>query len=186
MILGHFLLNVNEVNAFVLGCSETKEAMLIDAGAYDEAVPSFVEAHGLSLGKIFITHGHFDHVAGLEEYVERFKAEVISASTSIAGCPCTQVGHGDSVQVGNLVGKVVSTPGHTPDGLSLIFPGQIFAGDALFAGSVGGTTNPEDYEQQLDHIRKNLFCCPGHYEVHVGHGPSTTVAIESSSNPFFV
>lgn len=186
MILGHFLLDVNEVNAFVLGCGDTKEAVLIDAGAFDPAIPAFVEEHELKLNTIFITHSHFDHVDGLKAAVDHFGAKVYAATNPVGGCDAEAVEDGDEVRVGNLVGKVVATPGHTPDGLSLIFPGIIFSGDALFAGSVGGTSDDENHQLQLDHIRKNLFTQPDDYEIHVGHGPSTTVAIERNSNPFFV
>lgn len=187
MIFGHFLLNVIEVNGFIFGCKETKEAMLIDVGEFSPAMPKFVEDHGLNLKTIFITHDHYDHVAGLQAAVDHFGAQVISGTEALGDFKVDRVvGHGDEVQVGKHTGRVVDTSGHTPVGLTLIFPGMVFSGDALFSGSVGGTGNPENYEQQLDLIRKNIFDLPGDYEIHVGHGPSTTVAIERDSNPFFV
>lgn len=186
MIVRHFLLDINEVNAFVVSCTETKEAMLIDVGEFNKAIPEYVESAGLTLSSIFITHDHFDHTGGLKEAAEHFGAEVVSGNPSPGGFPARQVRHGDSVRVGIHLAKVVDTPGHTPDGVSLIFPGHIFAGDALFSGSVGGTQTPELAKQQIDHIRKNLFNQPDDYEVHVGHGPSSTVAIEKGYNPLFV
>lgn len=186
MIFQHFLLDCNEVNAFILACSDSREAVLIDVGLFDPAIPAFVEEHDLILNTIFITHDHYDHTGGLAEAAKHFGATVISGTSQPGGYEAQQVAHGDKVYVGNLVGEVVATPGHTPDGLSLIFPGMVFAGDALFAGSVGGTASPELAEQQIDHIRKNLFTLPVHYEVHVGHGPSTTIGIERACNPFFV
>ncbi|NLT59553.1 MAG: MBL fold metallo-hydrolase, partial [Candidatus Hydrogenedentes bacterium] len=85
-----------------------------------------------------------------------------------------------------LAGRVLATPGHTPDALSLAFPGMVFTGDALFAGSVGGTASPALARQQLDAIRNHIFSLPADTEIHTGHGPSSTVAIESRYNPFFV
>ena len=82
--------------------------------------------------------------------------------------------------------EVIATPGHTPDALSLAFPGMVFTGDALFAGSVGGTASPALARQQLDAIRNHIFSLPEDTEIHTGHGPSSTVAIESRYNPFFV
>lgn len=187
MILGHFRLNPIEVNAFIFGCPETKEAVLVDVGEWDTRLPEFVEAEGLKLSTIFITHDHHDHVGGLAEAAEHFGAKVISGTDQPGGYTVDRVvGQGDEITVGNMTGKVVDTSGHTPVGLSLIFPGTVFSGDALFAGSVGGTNSPENYEQQIENIRKNLFTLPGEYEVHVGHGPSTTIGIEREYNPFFV
>ena len=187
MIVGHFMLNVIEANAFVFGCSETREAILIDAGEFPAAIPEFVEAHGLNLNTIFITHDHYDHVAGLEEAAKHFGATVIAGTPQPGGFAVDRVvGHGDEITVGRHVGRLVDTSGHTPVMLSLIFQGHVFSGDALFAGSVGGTSAPELHEQEIDLIRKNLFDLPGDYEVHVGHGPSTTIEIERTYNPFFV
>lgn len=185
MIVKHFLLNVNEVNAFVAACPQTREAMLIDAGDYDERIGAFVSEHRLKLEKIFITHDHFDHTDGLAAYVKRFGAEVISGVSPVGGCAARIVKHGDELTLGGLVGKVFSTPGHTPVGLTLVFPGHAFTGDALFAGSVGGTGSKENYNLQLDAIRKHIFTLADDTLVHVGHGPSSTVAIERKYNPFF-
>ncbi len=186
MIVRHFLLDVNEANVFIVACEETGEAVLVDAGAFDEAVPAFLKDRGLTLKKVFITHNHFDHTDGLREYVSRFDAEVVAGIKSVAGCPATRVRHGDTVRVGTLSGTVLETPGHTPEGVSLAFPGHVFTGDALFAGSVGGTSSEADKQRQLDAIRAHIFTLPPDTEIHVGHGPSSTVAIESQYNPFFV
>jgi glyoxylase-like metal-dependent hydrolase (beta-lactamase superfamily II) len=80
---------------------------------------------------------------------------------------------------------VLATPGHTPDSLSLSFPGVVFTGDALFAGSVGGTGSPRNASQQIEAIRKHIFALPDDYEIHPGHGPASTVAVERGCNPFF-
>jgi len=187
MILGHFRLNPIEVNAFIFGCPETKEAVLVDVGEWDTRLAEFVESEGLKLTTIFITHDHGDHVDGLPEAAAHFGATVIAGTEKPGGYAVDRVvGHGDEITVGNMTGKVVDTCGHTPVGLSLIFPGTVFSGDALFSGSVGGTNSPESYELQLENIRKNLFNLPAEYEVHVGHGPSTTIGIEREFNPFFV
>lgn len=186
MIVKHFLLDVNEANAFIAHCEQTREAMLIDAGELSAAIPDYVEAKGLRLTAIFITHDHYDHTGGLSEAVKHFGAAVYAGSPRPGGVKAKVVRQGDTLPLGKLRGAIAATPGHTPDGLSLIFPGHVFTGDALFAGSVGGTGSPELAAQQLERIRHNLFTLPGDYAVHVGHGPSTTIEIERSFNPFFV
>jgi hydroxyacylglutathione hydrolase len=180
-------LNPIEVNTFIFGCSETKEVMIVDLGEWDERIPAYIEEHGLTVTKLFVTHDHHDHTDAIPDAVERFKPWTVSGTEAPGGHVMDEVvSHGDVVTIGNLSGYVVNTSGHTEVGLSLIFPGIVFSGDALFAGSVGGTTTPETYEQQLDNIRKHLFTLPDDYEVYVGHGPATTIGIERKSNPFFV
>ncbi len=187
MTFGHFRLSVIEVNAFVLSCAETNEAVLVDCGEFDPRIPEFVEHHGLHLTTIFITHDHYDHVQGLRDAATHFGAMVVAGTESPGGYRADRiVKPGDTVQIGTLTGRVVDTSGHTPVGLSLIFPGRVFTGDALFAGSVGGTSNPEDYDRQLANIRNNLFPLPDDTLVHCGHGPSSTIGIEKRYNPFFV
>lgn len=180
--LGHL-----EVNTYLIACFQTREAALIDAGAWGDAIPQFVEARGLTVKTIFITHNHFDHIQGLPKIVEHFGAQVIAGTPELDGAKVDRVvKHGDEVKVGRHAGRVVDTSGHTPVGISLVLPPLIFTGDALFAGSVGGTSNDTDANHELDQIRKNLFTLPGHYEVHSGHGPATTIEIERTYNPFFV
>jgi len=146
----------------------------------------FVTDHGLNLAKVFITHDHHDHSEALGLVVERFHPKVYAGTDVVGGVAAERLAHGNTLRVGTLTGTVLATPGHTPEGVSLAFPGHVFTGDALFAGSVGGTGSPALYEQQLSHIRANIFVLPGDTEIHSGHGPATTVAIERGYNPFFV
>lgn len=195
MIFQHFRLNVPalETNAFVIGCEHSKEAMLIDAGIFEDGIKAFLFEQSLSLSAVFLTHGHWDHTDGLGDVLAAWPdATVYHHTDSVAGVAATPLKQGDTLALGSIRGRVVETPGHTPDGISLILdetparPGMVFPGDALFAGSVGGTSNPHDYETQIEHVRRNLFTLPGHYEIHVGHGPSSTIDIERAYNPFFV
>jgi len=186
MIFRSFQLNVNESNAFVLACDETREALLVDVGALAPEIEDFLSDNQLSLVKIFITHDHFDHTGGLAQAVGRYGAEVLCGKTGMAGHGTRPVAHGDEVRIGTLAGKVLATPGHTPDSISLVFPGLAFTGDALFAGSVGGTTSPARAGEQIDAIREHILSLPDDYEIHPGHGPASTVGIERAHNPFLV
>jgi glyoxylase-like metal-dependent hydrolase (beta-lactamase superfamily II) len=186
MIFRHFLLDVNESNAFIVGCEDTREALLVDAGDYDAGISGFLDQERLKLTKIFITHDHYDHTGGLGEFTRRYKAEVLAGASNAGGQRATRVRAADTVRVGNLTGKVLETPGHTQDSVSLAFPGHVFTGDALFAGSVGGTSSQSAARQLLDAIQTQIFSLPLDTEIHTGHGPSSTVAIESEHNPFFV
>lgn len=185
MILAQFILKPLEANAFILGCPDTREAMLIDAGECDPRFDAFLQAHGLTLTAVFITHTHYDHVDGLPEIVAKVNPRVYSFHDEVKGCKTHRVEHGSTIRFAKLEGEVFYVPGHIDDMLCLHFPGMLFSGDALFAGSVGGTNSPENYQRQIEGIRQHLFPLPGETLVHCGHGPSTTIAIEREHNPFF-
>lgn len=183
----HARLDINEANAFIAACPETKEALLIDAGEWNDEIAGFLEDNGLKLSAIFITHDHYDHTEGLRDALKYAgDVPVYAYKPMIEGLSTTQVKPGDKIHVGKRTGMLYHTPGHTPDGLTLVFPGHAYTGDALFNGSVGGTGNTADYDRQIAAIRDHIFTLPPETRVHSGHGPSTTVAIESQCNPFFV
>ncbi len=186
MIFRPFLLAVNEANAFVLACGETGEAILIDAGDFDSRIEDFLNEKRLNLTTVFITHDHYDHTGGLNSIVTRWRVQVLSGRGMAGGAFARKAKHGDSVRVGSLTGRVLATPGHTTDSVSLAFPGIVFTGDALFSGSIGGVMSPQDGKVEAEHIRKNIFTLPDEYEIHPGHGPASTVGIERHYNPFFV
>jgi glyoxylase-like metal-dependent hydrolase (beta-lactamase superfamily II) len=185
MIFRHFRLDINEANVFVVGCEATKEALLVDVGDLDPRIEDFLEEHTLRLTTIFITHDHYDHTGGLGRVVAEHDVKVIRGNRG-AAYQNHMASHGDEVRVGNLAGKVLAVPGHTPDSLCLVLPGMVFTGDALFAGSVGGTSSPSHAREQLTALRKHVLSLPDDYEIHTGHGPSSTVGIERNYNPFFV
>ena len=184
MILRHSLTEANESNVFIVGCEESREALMVDAGGYDRAMAGFLDEQGLRLTTIFITHDHYDHTGGLAEAAARDGAVVLAGGSRAGGMRAQTVRHGDTVRAGALTGKVLATPGHTPDSVSLAFPGHVFTGDALFAGSVGGTASSSAARQQIAYLRDNILSLPPETEIHPGHGPSSTVAIERRSNPF--
>ena len=186
MIFWHFRLDVEEANSYIVACPETREALLVDVGEWTPAMEQFLEMQRLRLSQVFITHDHYDHRDGLADVVKRFAPEVHAGKAEILGIAAAKVGHGDTIGIGALCANVLATPGHTPEGLSLAFPGHVFTGDVLFAGSVGGTGSAELFQQQLDHIRRHIFSLPGSTEIHPGHGPASTVEIERQYNPFFL
>ncbi|HRI89740.1 MAG TPA: MBL fold metallo-hydrolase [Candidatus Hydrogenedentes bacterium] len=186
MIVKQFPLNVIEVNAHIAACEQTHEAVLIDAGDFDDRIVAYLRERALKLKTIFITHDHYDHVEGLAQFADAFGAAIIAGTSPIGGCDARVVGHGDTIQVGAVCGRIYSTPGHTPIALCLYFPGHVFTGDALFAGSVGGTSSQENYDMQIAAVREHILSLPPDTIVHPGHGPASTVAVERRFNPFFV
>lgn len=185
MIFRHFLIDVNESNAFIIGCEETRETLLVDVAEWDPRIPAFLEEHKLRITTIFITHNHYDHSGGLAQAIAATRATAYSGNGRAGGMRVQHAKHGQVLTVGNIKGTVLATPGHTPDGISLALPGMVFTGDALFSGSVGGTSSRSQAEEQIEAIRKHILTLPGDYEIHTGHGPSSTAAVERRFNPFF-
>ncbi len=186
MILAHFLTDTNEANMYVLGCEENHKALLIDAPTYDPRLAPFLDKHDLELEGIFITHEHYDHTGGLTELIRRYKATVYAGRERIAGVKARLLRQDDRITVGRIVGHVLELPGHTPCSIGLVMPGMVFTGDALFAGSIGGTTTVRDRDCETAHIQKHVLTLPDDFRIFPGHGPSSTVFVEKSYNPFFV
>src|SRR5699024_3767474 len=92
------------------------------------------------------------------------------------------------IKIAHFTFKVVATPGHSPGGVSFIFEDDEFVitGDALFAGSVGRTDFPGSEPKELiPNIRQKLYTLPSSFTIYPGHGDSSTLAHEMTTNPFF-
>ena len=173
---------VLETNCYVTACTKTNETIIVDPGEYTDRIAEIVSENGLKVRYIFITHDHFDHTGGLGEVKRRFGGEVLSGRNTVGG---RVVDEGDLVPLGVFQGKVLSTPGHTSDSLSLAIGDHVFVGDAVSAGAVGGTASRAQHELLVASIRDKIFPLGDHVQIYTGHGPCTTVGIERVFNPFF-
>ncbi|MCX7013642.1 MAG: MBL fold metallo-hydrolase, partial [Candidatus Sumerlaeota bacterium] len=100
MIFQHFLLDSNESNLYVIACEETREAALIDAGAFDPRVVDFVRERGLRVKAVLVTHGHWDHTGGLDRYLRAFGCRAL-------GSP--DVRDGQVIEIGRLTIRALTT-----------------------------------------------------------------------------
>jgi hydroxyacylglutathione hydrolase len=172
-------------NAYVLGCAETHEGVIIDPGDEGRRLVLLAQTLGLQIGKVLITHGHVDHVLLYESCVMQAQLFGIKASDPppIDG----ELADGQLLAIGKLEARVIGTPGHSEGGVSfyLAAPGLLFSGDTLFQGGIGRTDLPGGSMKQLmSSIRDKLLTLPGDTRVFSGHGAPTTVQIEQRSNPF--
>jgi len=184
MILRHFLLDVNDTNGYLVACSKTREAMIIDPGEVCRDLETAIEAENLKPLFIAVTHDHYDHTGGVPALVERFGATLVSRSGTTCGIRGRALSEGDSLELGRLTFLVLETPGHTPDSISFAVEDIVFTGDALFAGSVGGTSSVKDFETEIAGIRTRILTHPRATRLFPGHGPPSTVAVEATFNPF--
>lgn len=193
-----------QVNCHLVGCQTTGEAMVIDPGDEPARILAALEDAGLTAKVVVNTHGHFDHIGGNRDLLAATGAELLlhaddlpllqgaavhAANYGLETTPSPQptrlLVEGDTVQVGELSFSVLHVPGHSPGSICLLGEGHLFAGDVLFAGSIGRTDLPGGNHQQLiDGIRSKLLVLPAETVVHTGHGPDTTIGEERYSNPF--
>jgi glyoxylase-like metal-dependent hydrolase (beta-lactamase superfamily II) len=97
----------------------------------------------------------------------------------------TEAREGDRVVAGAVDLEVIHTPGHSPGSITLVGEGAVFAGDTLFAGSIGRTDLPGgDTQALLDAVKDKLFRLDDDLPVYPGHGPATTLGQEKETNPF--
>lgn len=192
-------------NCYILGCEETKEALVIDPGAEASRILQWLDDKGLKAKYIVNTHGHIDHIGANDEIreatgakllIHREDAEMLvdpKKNLSVFVGPAISLKaadetleHGDSIKVGNIKLEVMHTPGHSLGGISLKFDGVLFSGDTLFAEGVGRSDFPGGcHETLLASIKRELFTLPDETKVYPGHGPSTTIGYEKENNPFF-
>jgi len=192
MYIEHFLLTeVNETNSYLVGCLQTRQAALIDAGGFDTRIVNTARREGLNVTWILITHDHYDHTGGLAEYRDEFPdARIVAGCKKPGGVKAQKADDGHTLQVGSLAVRTLAIPGHTPDCVAYYFTREtppavsaLFAGDILFAGSVGGASGA-NHDSEIRGIREKILTLPESTPIYTGHGPGTTVGIEKGHNPF--
>jgi hydroxyacylglutathione hydrolase len=207
MIQKGLIVGLLEVNCYILGDEDTKEAVVIDPGGDEDAILDVLNTNGLQLKLIIDTHGHFDHVDANQPLKDATGAQIAIHELDAAALsqPSQEamfftgnrirmseadilLKEGDTLSFGKYRLKVLHTPGHTPGGISLILEDHpyVYVGDLLFAGSIGRTDFPGgSYEALINAVRTKIFPLGDNYIVYPGHGPVTTVAQERKYNPFF-
>ncbi|MEE8398563.1 MAG: MBL fold metallo-hydrolase [Desulfobacterales bacterium] len=191
-------------NCFILGCDRTKEAVVIDPGDDVDRILHMLAESKLKVKYIVNTHGHFDHVGGNKRQKDVTGAELLihagdapmleGAASSAASmgmrteaspAPDRLLEDGDTLTVGDITLTVIHTAGHSAGGICLHTDGILFAGDTLFAGSIGRTDFPGgNHELLLSNIREKLYPLGDDIRVFTGHGPETTIGRERRFNPF--
>jgi len=203
LVLGEF-----ENNCYIARSSdEASDCLIIDTGLDVQPLLKFLERGKLTPAAVILTHGHIDHIAGVETlrtkypsilvYIHKLDAEMLGDAnvnlSILAGSPLTAgkadhlIDEGDIIDKAGIQLLVIHTPGHTPGGICLYSEkgGIIFVGDTLFAGSIGRTDFPNGNMRQLiKGIKHKLFALPEETIAYPGHGPETTIGREKAGNPF--
>jgi len=203
------VLNPFQENTYIV-FDQSGEAIIIDAGCYSqsevEEVQRFVDSKNLKVKYIVTTHGHIDHILGIESLKDIYRVEslahaedlpLIESSTDHALIFGITLGkapsisrtfkEGDTISFGNSSLEIIHTPGHTRGGVCLFFREQkiLFTGDTLFRGSIGRTDLVGgNYETLIGSIVNKIFPLGNDVIVYPGHGDSSTIEFEKRNNPF--
>ena len=196
-----------EQNCSLLWCEQTRRGAVVDPGGDVSRILRAVEANGVALEKILVTHGHIDHAGAVAELAERLSLPIegpqredqfwidgMPAQSRMFGfanvrgfTPDRWLEQGDTVCFGKVEMEVLHCPGHTP-GHVVFFdrPGRLaIVGDVLFQGSVGRTDFPKgDFDTLIASIRKQLWPLGDDVAFIPGHGPMSTCGAERRSNRF--
>jgi len=167
-------------NVYVLRCTETGDAVLLDAANEHDKLLEL--AKGLGVRSVLETHGHWDHIqavpqmrdAGYDVHVTAEDADMLPSYDQI-------LDDSSVIEVGRLRLHTMLTPGHTPGSMCFLVDGApvLFSGDTLFPGGPGNTTFPGgDFPTIIRSIEDRLFTLPGETRVLPGHGDPTTLATE--------
>jgi len=191
-------------NCFIVGCENTKSAVVIDPGDEADKILMALAESQLTVKYIINTHGHFDHVGANKKLKEVTGAEILihaadadmleqisiasqAFGMSVENSPPADrmIAEGDKITFGDITLNVIHTPGHSLGGISLSTDGVVFVGDSLFYGSIGRTDFPGgDYNTLISSIKNKLFPLGDDVVVYTGHGPETSIGQEKRMNPF--
>jgi glyoxylase-like metal-dependent hydrolase (beta-lactamase superfamily II) len=193
-------------NAFLVGDEATKQAVLFDAPDHT-AGPLLDEAQkrGFDVIGLWLTHGHFDHIADHAEVTRRFpdarvlihaldEPKLRQPGSSVFVLPFdipprsadARVTDGQELQLGNLRVQVIHTPGHAPGHVMYHFPDEklLIGGDLIIGGSIGRTDLPDSDHAELERSIRRVMKLPGVTRLLPGHGNVTTLDLERQHNPY--
>ena len=201
MIIKTFIEPPIDNNNYLLIDEQSKEAALVDCSAVDDNIKKALDENGAKLKYILLTHGHFDHIAGIRPDIN---AQIVMNKNDLNwlnkvnqylpmfGMPEMTIPNIDifvednsKLMLGNNEIKVIHTPGHTQGGVCYLIDGKLFSGDTIFRESVGRTDlEGGDFDQIIDSITNKIFTLAPETLIYPGHGRMTSVEWEKEHNRF--
>ncbi|SNX52643.1 MBL fold metallo-hydrolase [Thermoanaerobacterium sp. RBIITD] len=199
-----FIIGPLQSNCYVVVDPDTKECVVIDPGEPINEIPDYIIKNGYKPKYVLLTHGHLDHIGGVDFLRDRFDVKVcISEDDSkMLSDPHLNLSmmdferivvkpadillkDGDVLKFGDKKINVIHTPGHTPGGSCFRIGEVCFTGDTLFNGSIGRTDFPGgNYNDIMESIKNKLFKLNDDVIICPGHGETSTIGYEKTENPF--
>ena len=176
----------HDVNAYVVLCTVTREAVVIDPV---EPTPKVLgQLGGLRVRWVVATHGHPGHLAGksaVQEATGALSAMHVADAKSFLRSADRYVVQDDELEFGQQVLRVLHTPGHTAGSLCFVVGSHVFTGDTLLAGGIGRERPGTDLRQQMISIGTQIARLPPATAIYPGHGPVTNLENEMRTSPVF-
>lgn len=192
------------VNCYIIYSEDEREAVIIDPGGDYELIIKEIKNNELLVKAIILTHGHGDHIGAVTGLKMHFNVPVMihkedremvkdydlnlsgkMAMGAISFEPDILLKDGDMIEFGSAYLKVIHTPGHTKGGICLYYPGILITGDTLFEGSIGRTDlHGGDYDILIKSIKNKLLHLPVDTIIYPGHGNTSSLKNEKTTNPF--
>lgn len=193
-----------QANTYIVD-DEHGKCFIVDPGGHVDDITKYIKDHGFELEYIILTHGHGDHIGGVDGYQNDFPDVKVIAHEAefemlhnpemnftrmMFGRPITvdadqYVKEGDTLKCGEIEMKFFHTPGHSPGGMCILCDNVLFSGDTLFQQSVGRTDfEGSSYKDLTKSIREKIFALPDDTQVLPGHMGPTSVKFEKEHNPF--
>ena len=204
-----FTLGPAQTNTYLIADPETGDAVVIDPAERGDLIVGEAEKHGWRIGNIWLTHAHFDHIAGAASVADQctpsppvalhpadYPLWRLQGGAPLFGMridpgpePTVDLRHGQILHLGSNQFEVRHAPGHTQGHVMFYCPSAnvLFCGDVIFDGSIGRTDLPGgDFDTLIASIESQVLTLPDETRLLCGHGPETTVGVERRTNPFLL
>ena len=184
--------------SYVVGCPDAGVMAVVDPRRDTKAYLRVAAEHGMRITHILDTHVHADHISGAQQLRAETGADIYLHESASVSYESKKLKDGDEFALGNAFVRILHTPGHTPNSISLLIsdlarspkPGMILTGDLLFVGDAGRPDLPgeeildEQIENLYDGLYKILGQLPDYLEVYPGHGQGSLCGQGMSAKPF--
>jgi glyoxylase-like metal-dependent hydrolase (beta-lactamase superfamily II) len=180
-----------QTNCYVI-FSPSGESIIIDPGAEEQKILSYIEKNKLKVKYIINTHAHYDHIEGDFYVKNKTGAEILLHNDDLKMFKVTSNSVPDKflkdqeiINFDDFSLKILHTPGHSKGGISIVLDKLVFTGDTLFAGGIGRTDLPGgSYDSIINSIKNKLFSLDDDYKIYPGHAGTSTIGHEKRTNPF--
>lgn len=205
MKIEKFVTGIISTNCYLVINEETRQTVVIDPADCPKYLMNHIKKEGYQIEAILLTHGHFDHMMGIDKFLNEFKVPVYvheddedamndprlnQSAAYTAGYTFSKAQYirgGQTLAIAGYRFQVIHTPGHTKGGCCYYIEEEnvLFSGDTLFQMSVGRTDFANSSTSDLIHsVREKLLVLPEETKVYPGHMGETTIGFEKTNNPY--